>query len=282
VNFGLPVAAFAAAMFGSADFMGGLASRRASALTVTLMVSVLGALPVLALSFWVPGSPTPAEMLWGALGGVAGATGVTGLYYVLARGPVGVVAPVAAVCGVVVPVAAGLALGERPTLAAMIGIVCAVVAVVLISAGGPAAGGPRRAERPTIVLAILSGVGLGAFLVCIARIGESAGLMPLVAARGAGTLVALTGLALRREAPRLPEGSRLTATAASLVDGTANVLYLLVVRSHAVSIVGTIVSLGPAFTIVLARFVLHERFHRQQLVGLALAAGAVILLTRGG
>jgi drug/metabolite transporter (DMT)-like permease len=281
VTFGLPVALLAAAMFGCADFMGGLASRRASALTVTLMVSVIGALPVLALSLWVHGSPTTAEMLWGALAGVAGATGVTGLYFVLARGPVGVVAPVAALCGVAVPVLAGLALGERPTLAAAAGIACAAIAVVLISSSGSADGAPRRVDRSTLILAVLSGLGLGAFLVCIARIGESAGLMPLVAARGAGTLVALTGLALRREPPRLPAGSRFTAIAGSIVDGTANVLYLLVVRSHAVSIVGTIVSLGPAFTIVLARFVLHERFHRRQLVGLALAAGAVILLTGG-
>ncbi|HTO92558.1 MAG TPA: EamA family transporter, partial [Candidatus Sulfotelmatobacter sp.] len=83
------------------------------------------------------------------------------------------------------------------------------------------------------------------------------------------------------EPPRLPPGSRAPAIAGSLVDGTANVLYLLVVRSHAVSIVGTIVSLGPAFTIILARFVLHERFHRLQVAGLALAGVAIVLLTNG-
>ena len=283
MSFGLPVAALAAALFGCADFLGGLASRRASALTVTLMVSVIGALPVWALSPWIHGSPTPVEMLWGALAGVAGATGVTGLYFVLARGPVGVVAPVVAVCGVAVPVIAGFALGERPTTAALIGIALAVPAVMLISSSASEAGAtaPRRAARPVIVLAVLSGIGLGAFLVCIARIGESAGLMPLIAARATGSVVALVGLALRREPPRLPPGSRAPAIAGSLVDGTANVLYLLVVRSHAVSIVGTIVSLGPAFTIILARFVLHERFHRLQVAGLALAGVAIVLLTNG-
>ena len=78
MSFGLPVAALAAALFGSADFMGGLASRKASALTVTLIVSVIGAIPVWALSLWVHGTPTTVEMMWGALAGIAGATTPTG------------------------------------------------------------------------------------------------------------------------------------------------------------------------------------------------------------
>jgi drug/metabolite transporter (DMT)-like permease len=280
VTFGLPFAILSAALFGTADFLGGLSTRRAPALLVTLIVSVLGAAPVLALAPWLPGTPGVGDLLWGAAAGVCGASGVTLLYHVLARGPVGVVAPIAGVCGVAVPVLTGFALGERPTPAAIAGIALAALAVALVSAsaGGGAA---RRAERGVIVLAIVAGLGLGAFLVCLARVRESAGLMPLLSARGAGAIVAIAALLARRESFVVPPGARATAIACALVDGLANVLYLIVVRTHAVSIVGTIVSLAPALTIVLGRFVLHEHFHRKQLAGLALAAVAVVLLTAG-
>jgi drug/metabolite transporter (DMT)-like permease len=280
VNFGLPIAAAAAALFGTADFLGGYAARRASALMVTLVVSLVGAIPVIALALWAGGHASRADLLWGAAGGVAGASGVTLLYYVLARGPVGVVAPISAVCGVTVPVAVGLLMGERPTPAAAIGIALAVAAVVMVNGGAPDAKQPRAAGS-VIVLAVLSGLGLGAFLVFLARVSPGAGLSPLLAARGAGALTVTVALLARREKFVLPPGARQSSLLGAMIDGFANVLYLLVVRTQAVSVVATIVSLAPALTVLLGRLVLKEQFHRRQSFGLGLAALAVVLLTSG-
>jgi len=285
LTLGIPLAVLASALFGTGDFLGGLAARRASALMVTLVVSVLGALPTVLLLGQFPGVPTGADLLWGVGSGVSGALGVTLLYHVLARGPVGVMAPIVAVCGVAVPVAAGLALGERPTWAAGFGMLLAAGAVLLVSASAPAGGDGAtrpRAERAVVLLAVLAGLGLGGFLVLLARVGPAAGLLPLVTARAAGAVTVLLVLLARREPLALPPAARVPAIAGALVDGVANVLYLLVVRSHAVSIVGTIVSLGPGFAVVLGHFVLRERFTRTQVLGLACAAVAIVLLTGGG
>jgi drug/metabolite transporter (DMT)-like permease len=59
------------------------------------------------------------------------------------------------------------------------------------------------------------------------------------------------------------------------------VLYQIAVRGELVSITAVIASLYPALTVVLAATVLHERMHRTQGVGLALAAGAVVLVALG-
>ena len=61
----------------------------------------------------------------------------------------------------------------------------------------------------------------------------------------------------------------------------ANGLYLLSTREGLLSIVAVTVSLYPASTIVLASTLDHERAGRSQLVGMAAAAVAVVLITLG-
>ena len=68
------------------------------------------------------------------------------------------------------------------------------------------------------------------------------------------------------------------AVLVGLCAAAAAVLYQLAVRGELVSITAVIASLYPALTVVLAAVVLHERMHRKQGIGLALAAGAVVLV----
>ena len=56
-------------------------------------------------------------------------------------------------------------------------------------------------------------------------------------------------------------------------------LYLLAVREGLVSVVSVLAALYPVSTVILARLVLHERFHRVQITGMALALPAAILMT---
>src|SRR6202035_829329 len=77
---------------------------------------------------------------WGLVSGLGGGVGTLVLYRGLARGQMSVVGPVSAVGAAVVPVAVGLALGERPSLLTAAGVLVALPAIVLVAASGSVRG----------------------------------------------------------------------------------------------------------------------------------------------
>jgi drug/metabolite transporter (DMT)-like permease len=264
--------------YGAADFLGGLATRRRStvfAVVVCSQAAGLG-LVLLALPFLPASSPAPIDLAWGGAGGLAGGIGLALLYRGLAVGVMSVVAPVTAVCAVIIPVLVGVAMSERLAAIAVLGIALAVAAIVLISQTGHVGEGKRaRAGLPT---AVVSGISIGVFLVCLERTGPAAGLWPLVAARIVSiSLFVLAGIAAKqRLAP-----SRATLAlvlGGGALDMVANILYLLAVRQGSLGIVATLTSLYPASTILLARVVLHERLRPLQQAGVACALVAIVLI----
>jgi drug/metabolite transporter (DMT)-like permease len=275
------LAVFSSAAYGAADFLGGLASRRGSTIpSVVVFSQTAGLLLVLAaLPFLPSATPSFPDLAWGGASGVAGGVGLALLYRGLATGTMSVVAPVTAVCAVIVPVAAGVALGERPTPIASSGILLAVLAIGLISRSGEVEEGKRAAAGVSI--AIASGVAIGIFLVCLERTGPAAGLWPLVPARVASvSMFAVAGaLARQRLVPR--RGSWPIVFGGGTLDMTANILYLLAVRAGELSIVATLASLYPASTILLARLVLGERLRRLQQLGFVCAVTAIVLIVSG-
>lgn len=227
-------------------------------------------LVLIALPFLPPSSPTPIDFAWGAGAGVAGGVGVAWLYRALSQGVMSVIAPVTAVCAVVVPLLVGVALGERPTLRAMLGVLLAIVAIVLVSQSG------EKAAATAVPLAIASGIAIGVFLVFLARSGPPAGLWPLIAARVVS--VALFSLLGFRKPGR---ASLPLIVGGGALDMIANILYVLAVRRGMLSIVATLTSLYPTSTIILARIVLRERLRAIQQLGVACAAGAIVLIVTG-
>jgi drug/metabolite transporter (DMT)-like permease len=262
--------------YGAADFCGGLATKRSPLLTVVIFSQLAGGvLLAVALPLLPPSSPTMIDFLWGAAAGFAGGVGVAWLYRALAKGVMSVIAPVTAVCAVIVPLIVGVGLGERPSLRAMIGVLLAIVAIVLVSQSG------EKHAATGVPMAIASGVAIGFFLVFLARSGPSAGQWPLIAARIVSvslfTIVALFQrekvIPTRRALPLVVGGGAL--------DMLANILYVVAVRGGMLSIVATLTSLYPTSTIVLARFVLHERLRTSQQLGVLCAALAIVLIVSG-
>ena len=284
------LALMASLTYGVADFLGGLATRRASALGVAALSQAIGlAGLLLVLPILPPASPSHADLLWGAGAGLAGGAGVTLFYAALAAGRMGVVAPVAAVCGLAVPVLVGLALGERPHVAALAGVALTAVAVALLGqtgASGPDDRGGEKGERRALVLAITAGAVIGVFYSCLGQASPAAGVMPLVVGRAtsvAGFLAAGTATWLRRQrwTIAIPRSTIGLVSAAGLVDTIANVCYLLAVTGGLLSVIAPLSSLYPASTVLLARVVLHERLRPVHVAGLALAAAAILLMTAG-
>lgn len=273
------LALLSAVAYGVSDFIGGVASRRASALRVLLLSYPLGVVGLLAAVPFVAGVATTGSLLWGAVSGIAGGGGVILLYAGLASGPMSVIAPLTAVCGAVVPVTVGVARGERLSVLAFVGVGLALAAVALVSRE------PRRGDDEPVVslrgvaLALLAGAGFGAYFVLLDLTGDGTGLWPLVVSRLVGSVVVVAAAFVAGQLAFPGRGTWLLPVVAGLLDVIANVGYLLAVRSGLLALVAVLVALYPAATVLLARLVLAERTSAVQRVGLGLAAVSVALIT---
>lgn len=275
-------------MWGFADFGGGLLTRRMSALTVVAVSQALAAVVLGAIVIAMGGGSEWGAQLWfAAAAGVVGPVAMLSFYKALAQGPMGVVSPLASLA-VVVPVTAGLALGERPGWMQAAGIVVAVAGVVL--AGGPELRG-EPVQRQTIALTLVAALGFGTVMALIehAGTGTAAGLfLALFVQRLCN--VAVGGAALyvqvRRGTPALPAAgggaaviSALPALAfVGLADVTANGTYMLATSYGPVTTAAVLASLYPVVTALAARGVLREKLRAVQAAGAGLALVGTVLL----
>ncbi len=271
------MATTAAACFGVANFLGGIASRKDTALAVTANAHLVGAvLMAVAVLVWPAAGAGPADAAWGALAGVTGGLAVVALYAALALGRMGVVAPLTAAISAALPalydVANGTAL--RPVTGA--GIALALVAVVVVSAGGDAESRQAMPVR-AVLLAVAAGVGFSVTLLAFSFTAEESGYVPLLAAR-AVSAVLLGGLTLLRSRVYLVDAAvRLPAFGSGLVDSVANVALITAIRSGPLAVVAVLGALHPVVTMLLARVFLGERLRGVQRAGVALALVAVVM-----
>lgn len=270
----------AAFAYGSADFVGGLAARRTSPLTTAFGAQVVGlGVLLLVMPLLGPATVHPRDLAFGAAAGLFGGGGLVLLYRALAAGPMSVVAPTTALSASLVPILAGLLLGDRPGITALLGIAVAIVAVLLITRERPASEHHAPAGRQVLLLSLGGGAIFGLFFVLLHQTSAAAGLWPLVAARCASVPL-LAFLVARQEGTGAMPRPRISS--AVLVSGTldmgANVCYLLALRHGMLAVVAALTGLYPASTIVLAQSHLRERLHFPQLVGLGVAACAAVLL----
>jgi uncharacterized membrane protein len=289
--FGL-VGAF---VYGGADFLGGLASKRLSPFAVTGIAAISGLVMLLVVYPFVGGTWSSEAVLWGSLSGVSGAVGISLLYACLAIGPMSILSPLTAVVSAVVPLTVGLARGAAFQAIGYVALALALVAVVLVGFAPE-----KNAVRPSlrgILMAIGSGAMIGVFLIAIDVAPSDSGLVPLFfnrAVNGAimGLIVLAAFLIARRrsDATARPAAASdtprraglrtalLLALACGVADAAANGLILTGLRLGELSVMSVLTALYPAGTIVLAAIVLKERIAPLQVVGLVLAIAAAGML----
>ncbi|HLN65886.1 MAG TPA: DMT family transporter [Streptosporangiaceae bacterium] len=279
----------AAVLYGSGDFLGGMATRRAHVLTVLALVETAGVIVALAAAAMWPGQASLAGLAWGTSAGMIGGLGLIVFYTGLAAGPMSVVAPVSGLVSTVLPVAVALAEGERPGPAVYAGALLCLVAIVLASSaghsGGDAGGGTGTARRPdrlgrAIAYGTASGVSFGLFFLLIRNAGQSGPVWPVAAGRIGELAAVLAAAAVLR--PGLLRGVGggvpLAAVAAGAIDVVANICYVAATRTGAFGLAVVLASLYPGVTVLLARVVLGERLRWVQRAGLGLAAIGILLV----
>lgn len=273
-----------AIMYGLADFVGGLLSRRTSVWQVAFVVQLSGAACLVLVALAAGGDPGGTALAWGAMSGIGSGLGTAFLYRGLANGRMSVVAPLSAVGAAALPVLVGLVTGERPSVLAWLGIVCALPAIWLIAAGEgdeDVSGGHVARASTGVLDGILAGVGFGFLFVALGQVPEGSGLFP--AALGmVVSVVVIAGLAIALRQGWVPRDRHAAAAVAvGVLSAAATVLFQLATQSGLLAIASVVSSLYPAVTVLLAVMVLREHVHRGQGVGLVLAGAAVTLVALG-
>ena len=279
----------AAVLYGSGDFLGGMATRRAHVLTVLTLVESAGVIVALAAAVISSDSASLAGLAWGLSAGLVGGFGLIVFYTGLAAGPMSVVAPVSGLVSTVLPVAVALAEGERPGVGVYAGALLCLAAIVLASSAGDTAGDTRSGSGPAprparlgraIAYGTASGVSFGLFFLLIRNAGQSGELWPVAAGRIGELAIILAAAAVLR--PGLLRGVGggipLAAAGAGAIDVVANICYVAATRTGAFGLAVVLASLYPGVTVLLARVVLGERLRWIQRVGLALAAVGIVLV----
>jgi drug/metabolite transporter (DMT)-like permease len=221
-------------------------------------------------------APLPADLAWSVLGGVTGGIGITALYRGLAVGRMGIVAPVTGVMAALIPVAAGIAIEGLPATLVLVGIVLAIAAVLLVSRVRDEGSGPSG-----LGLALLAGVAIGAFGVCVAQLSDGHAFGPLVVIRGTEALLVGAAVVVTRSAWR-PAGRLVLAIAAvGVLDMIGNGAFILAVQAGALAVAAVLSSLYPVTTVILAAVVLRERVTRVHALGIGLAMGAIVCIAIG-
>jgi drug/metabolite transporter (DMT)-like permease len=276
----------AAVLYGTADFLGGVTSRRVSAIAVLSVSAPFGGLIVLAAALVMGGHIQPPGIVWGLIAGAAGGADLIAFYAGLAAGPMSVVAPVTALASTVLPVGVAVAQGERPGPAVVAGAVLCLIAITLVSMEGgrpPEAGRPGgRQSARGLAYGLAAGIAFGLFFLFLKNAGTSGVLWPVAVSRLSGSAIALSAALLTRTRPigwRTGRNVLAMALLSGAFDATANISYVTATRAGLFGLAVVITSLYPGITVLLARLLLREHMRSLQRAGLVLAAVGVVLLT---
>jgi uncharacterized membrane protein len=273
---GVAYAQLSAVSYGVGDFVGGVAARQTAALRVMLASYPVSAALLAVVALSTGGPIHPGAVLWGSLYGISQAVGVWWFYAAMGAGPISVVSQLTAVLNAAVPVAAGVAFGERPGAVAIAGLLLATFAVILVGQESRGDGVRRRRFTNRVAwLTVGAGVAFGLDFVLLRQAPVECQLWPLFFARMLATVLVLAAAAASGNLA-LPSKTPLRlAVAAASLDTFANVTMMLALHAWLLSLASAVISLYPAATVVLAMVVLRERVTRWQGIGMVLAMVSV-------
>lgn len=274
-----------AIVYGASDFLGGLASRRMSALLASFLGFLVAVIvSAVAVVIEQPVWSTDAVVL-GAIAGVAGSVGTWALYACLAVGPMSVLSPGVAAIYAVLPAVVGILLGERFPPIGYAALVVVVIAGILLATTRESQGSARPSGR-ALAYAGTAGVAFAGYIIAIDATPAESGLVPLLVDLIAGGVLFAVALAIGRirSGPAELAGLRdRRAVALALAAGAllvaGNIMLVVGLHLGALAVMGVLNSLYPLGTVLLAIAVLRERLTLLQGVGIVLALAGAVTLT---
>ena len=281
IGLGLAASAF----WGASDFLGGLATRKAHVVLVVAVAHGLS-LGLLLLIAFATHSPPPPERfaLMGLCAGAFGGVALMLYYQALSLGEMGLTTALTGLLTAIVPVVYAFATEGSPKSSQLAGFVIAAAAIALIAYA------PAGIPRPLALgLATLAGLGFGVFLVVL-KVGSTHGLLwqlifsRMVSAALASAIVIWALVRPHKNAETWRRQARehrffWIAGSAGVLEATGSLLYMQSATEGRLDVAAVLASLYPVVTIILAAWFLKERTTSSQALGMALALGAVVLVS---
>jgi drug/metabolite transporter (DMT)-like permease len=259
--------------WGFSDFMGGYFTRRTEAFLFATLVNcgglTLAAVMVLATHATLP---TLHGAGWALAGGLSGGASLAIFYRALASGRMGLVAPVAAVLSAAIPAIFSMFTEGAPGPVRVTGFVLAALGLWLITR-------PQNGSSPEgIGLALIAGIGFAGFYLCVRQAGDSSVICTAGLVRVGALLTTLPVVLWQGRLGELNRGNIGWGVLTGCLDSAGTMVFALASQSGRLDEAVVISSLYPAITVLLARFVLNEHFHRWRFVGLLATLAAVPMI----
>ena len=257
----------------------GVSGRKVPVALVLAVASPTALVVSLVAIFLEPSGWSPVGIGLGFSAGILGGLGLLAAYRAFAIGPVGMIAAILASTATVVVAVTGFILQGRGTWVTWLAVVACLLAIGFVTVDSR----PATIRLQALALAVTGGVGSGAFVVLMNFTSPADGWSPLVAVRVAVVAVSLVFLAVSwrktRPSPWLGRQGWWWAFAigAGLMDSLGNVFLIIALRFLDLATIAIVAAIIPAVTAVIGWMFLNEKLRLAQVVGIALAAGAVAL-----
>jgi drug/metabolite transporter (DMT)-like permease len=281
IGLGLAASGF----WGASDFLGGLATRKAHVVLVVAVAHGLSLGLLLLIAFTTHSAPPPERFaLMGFCAGAFGGVALILYYQALSLGEMGLTTALTGLLTAIVPVIYSFFTEGSPRSIQIVGFVVAAAAIALIAYT------PAGSPRPLALgLATLAGLGFGVFLVVL-KVGSTHSLLwQLIFSRMASAALASTILIWALVRPHKDAGIWRQqarehrffwiAGSAGVLEATGSLLYMRSATQGRLDVAAVLASLYPVVTIILAAWFLKERATSSQALGMALALGAVVLVS---
>jgi len=265
--------------WGAGDFTGGFISRRIGAYRAAFYGEAAG-LVLLLVGVAIVREPLPdwPAWAWSAAAGAIGSVGLLILYRSLAELQMSIAAPVSALTAAALPVVASAWTEGLPAPIKYVGFALALAAIWLISRGDDSQK-KLHLHLADLRLPLVSGVCFGIYFIMMHQGSRSATVWPMIASRGAGTVVLFFFAAAKRQLS-WPERRLLPLVflnAAGDIGG--NTFYILAGQAGRLDVAAVLGSLYPGSTVLLAGILLRERLNRMQWAGILAALAAIVIMT---
>ncbi|HEU5363352.1 MAG TPA: DMT family transporter [Gaiellaceae bacterium] len=261
--------------WGVSDFVGPLWSRALGVMPVLFWAQIGGVLG-LAIAIGVRGQgPAGWAVLYAIGASFGGMLGLFAYYRGMVTGSMSVVAPIAGVSAVI-PVIFGVATGDSPSAAQVVGVACALVGVGLASVEHQEG---RRRIAAGVGVALLAACGFGFYFPWMHAAGKVDFWWASLVFRVTALLLVVSVVSAQRTPVRLRPRHVAIAGACGIGDTIGNVLFAASSRSGLVSLTAVLASLYPVVTVLLAASILHERVARLQRAGIVLTLAGVVLIS---
>ncbi|MCX6444303.1 MAG: DMT family transporter [Actinobacteria bacterium] len=267
-------------LWGSADYAGGILSKKFPAIAVLAVSQAIGFLTgaslVLISGAWhAEAFGSSGYFFPGVIAGISGFLGLISLYAGLSTGRMGVVSPISALSALIPLSYALIVKGDDLSLILSVGVVFAML-------GGFLASGPEVSQglplKP-VLLALSAAFFFGVALVCMAMGSESSALMTMTTMRTTTLLIGIALFIKFRNIGGLGKSQIPVLVFIGVADFAANLLLGVATTKGLVSLAMVLGALYPIATAVLAYIFLNERLHRVQYFGIVFAVVGVSLIS---